>query len=545
MAENIKITIDGSEVEVPAGKNLLQVCLDHGMLIPHFCYHEALGSAGACRLCAAMVAPASDKPARLEMTCMLRASAGMVVNVNDEYAKRFRKTLIEELMLNHPHDCPVCDEGGECMLQDMTVLSEHQHRRTRFPKRTWKNQYLGPLIHHEMNRCITCYRCVRYYREYALGDDLGVFGSRDRVYFGRVNDGTFESEFSGNVVDVCPTGVFTNKRFREVYSRPWDLQTAPSVCVNCSVGCNVLPGVRHNLLRRIKPLKNDEVNQFFMCDRGRYGGEFVNSLARLKTARVDGRETMVEEAIEDIATRLAEIASKHGSGSIAAIGSTHASLEANAALMLLVKALGGEKVAFFRNSRERAAIRRAAQITVESKFAAPGMPEIEKADFVLNVGGDLTGEAPMLDLSVRQAIKAHQNYFEISPRAGKLEQFARASLRVAPVEEAEILQKIGQAGGKTEAGGTSQNFVSGVAEALASAKNPVILCSTLHDDPELVEAAFQLAKAASTEARKCGLAYYYPEANSVGDALAKNDADIESIWADIQSGKIKALVVLE
>src|SRR6478735_10596627 len=166
MADKVKVTIEGKVYEVAAGSNVLQAVLDAGQVIPHFCYHEALGAVGSCRLCACQIAPAADKPARLEMSCMVRAAEGMVVTVNEPYASNFRRQVIEDLMLNHPHDCPVCDEGGECMLQDMTVLSEHQHRRNRFSKRTWNNQYLGPLIHHEMNRCITCYRCTRYYKEY-------------------------------------------------------------------------------------------------------------------------------------------------------------------------------------------------------------------------------------------------------------------------------------------------------------------------------------------------------------------------------------------
>lgn len=541
MADNIKITIDGKEYEVKAGENLLQVCLDRGMLIPHFCYHEALGAVGSCRLCAAMVAPGADKPGRLDMTCMIRASEGMVVNVNDEYAKRFRKTLIEELMLNHPHDCPVCDEGGECMLQDMTVLSEHQHRRTRFAKRTWTNQYLGPLVHHEMNRCITCYRCVRYYDDYALGTDLGVFGARDRIYFGRVEDGVLESEFSGNLVDVCPTGVFTNKRFREVYSRPWDLQTAKSVCVNCSVGCNVLPGVRHQLLRRIKPLENHEVNRFFMCDRGRYGGEFVNSVARLKSARVDGQELMLEEGIERVAAKLKDIAQRHGAGSVAGIGSPRASMEANAALMLLVRALGGTDVTFFKTAAERAAVRRAAEITVSGAINAPGLPEIEQADFILNIGGDITGEAPMIDLSVRQSIRAFKAFFNLAPRGGRLDEHARASHRVAPSGLVDAIKKIGEgAGSPAQTNGGSKDFFGEAAAVLATAKNPVVLCSALHEDVAVIDAAFELAKRL-----KARLAYYYPGANSVGTALATKDTDPETVWQNVRSGKVKALVVLE
>lgn len=543
MADKIKITLEGVTREVEAGKNLLQVVLDEGMLIPHFCYHEALGAVGSCRLCACQVSPGPDKPSRLEMTCMVRAAEGMIVNVNEAYAKNFRRQVIEDLMLNHPHDCPVCDEGGECMLQDMTVLSEHQHRRNRFAKRTWHNQYLGPLIHHEMNRCITCYRCVRYYREYSLGDDLGVFGSRDRVYFGRVEEGTLESEFAGNLLDVCPTGVFTNKRFRENYTRPWDLLTARSVCVNCSVGCNVLPGHRHNTLRRIKPVGNDAVNKYFMCDRGRFGGEFVNHESRLMAARFRGTEMSLEQGISAVAAELKQVVKKHGPQAIAGFGSARSTMEANAALALMLKGLGSSRIAYFDNAEERATVRRAATLTTSGDVPIASLPDMETADFVLILGGDLTGEAPMMDLSVRQSLRSGASMYIVSPRAGELDKFARATLRTVPGEEAQIASFIASVAPDVEP--EDDNFVQQVGKALHAARNPLILCSACHGDAALVDSAFELARKAGQFGRACRLAYFFPAANSVGVGLAKQDEAPESIYADLSGGRVKALIVLE
>ncbi len=544
MADKVKITIDGVVREVEAGSNVLQAVLDEGQIIPHFCYHEALGPAGACRLCACMIAPGPDKPARLEMSCMVRASEGMIITVNDDYAFKFRKQVIEDLMLSHPHDCPVCDEGGECMLQDMTVLSQHQHRRSRFEKRTWVNQDLGPFVHHEMNRCITCYRCVRYYRDYALGEDFGVYGSRDRVYFGRVEEGTLESEFSGNLVDVCPTGVFTDKQFRDHYTRPWDLQTSRSVCPNCSVGCNVLPGYRHNTLRRVKPVPNPAVNRFFMCDRGRYGGEFVNHESRLTTARINGTETDIDSAMKSVAERLKEIAGKYGPGAIAGLGSDRATMEANAALHLLMKGLGSNRVAYFTNSAERSAVRRAASVTASGEVTVPTLTEIEQADCILIFGGDVTGEAPMIDLAVRQSVKNGNPLFICSPRAGELDKFAKASWRCLPGEEATIASFIGSVPAGSEP--ADDNYVQTAGAALQNAKKPLILCSVLHEDVNLVEAAFSLAKnSTATASRTCRLAYFYPAVNSVGAGLIRTDENPDSLWADIEGGRIKALIINE
>lgn len=206
------IHVDGKEYEVNGADNLLEACLSLGLDIPYFCWHPALGSVGACRQCAVkQYQNAEDTRGRLVMSCMTPASDGTFISIDDAEAKQFRESVVEWLMTNHPHDCPVCEEGGNCHLQDMTVMTGHSFRRYRFTKRTHRNQDLGPFISHEMNRCIACYRCVRYYKDYADGTDLGVYGAHDNVYFGRPEDGVLESEFSGNLVEVCPTGVFTDK----------------------------------------------------------------------------------------------------------------------------------------------------------------------------------------------------------------------------------------------------------------------------------------------------------------------------------------------
>jgi NADH-quinone oxidoreductase subunit G len=271
------IHVDGKELEVDGADNLLHACLSLGLDIPYFCWHPALGSVGACRQCAVkQYRDASDKQGRLVMSCMTPSTDGTYISISDPEAVAFRASVIEWLMVNHPHDCPVCEEGGHCHLQDMTVMTGHNSRRYRFTKRTHLNQELGPFIGHEMNRCIACYRCVRYYKDYAGGTDLGVFGAHDNVYFGRASDGTLESEFSGNLVEVCPTGVFTDKTHSERYNRKWDMQFAPSVCQQCSVGCNTSPGERYGELRRVENRYNGVVNHYFLCDRGRFGYGYVN-----------------------------------------------------------------------------------------------------------------------------------------------------------------------------------------------------------------------------------------------------------------------------
>ena len=278
-----KIYVDGHPHEVQGEWNLLHACLSLGFDLPYFCWHPAMGSVGACRQCAIkLFKEERDTRGKIVMACMTPAADNTRISIDDAEARQFRATVIEWLMVNHPHDCPVCDEGGECHLQDMTVMTGHNYREFRFLKRTHRDQYLGPFVNHEMNRCIACYRCVRFYRDYAGGRDFDVFAAHDQVFFGRHTDGVLESEFSGNLIEVCPTGVFTDKTFKRHFTRKWDLQTAPSVCVHCGVGCNTIAGERYGVLRRLRNRYNREVNGYFLCDRGRGGYEFVNSDRRIR-----------------------------------------------------------------------------------------------------------------------------------------------------------------------------------------------------------------------------------------------------------------------
>lgn len=206
------IHVDGSAYDVDGSDNLLHACLSLGLDIPYFCWHPATGSVGACRQCAVkQYKDEDDTQGKIVMSCMTPASDNSWISIDDEEAHAFRARITEWFMTYHPHDCPVCAEGGHCHLQDMTVMTGHSRRRYRFTKRTHHNQYLGPLVAHEMNRCINCYRCVHFYNDYAGGEDFGVYGMNNNLYFGRHQEGVLESPFAGNLSEVCPTGVFTDK----------------------------------------------------------------------------------------------------------------------------------------------------------------------------------------------------------------------------------------------------------------------------------------------------------------------------------------------
>ena len=395
------IHVDGKEYEVNGADNLLEACLSLGLDIPYFCWHPALGSVGACRQCAVkQYQNAEDTRGRLVMSCMTPASDGTFISIDDEEAKQFRESVVEWLMTNHPHDCPVCEEGGNCHLQDMTVMTGHSFRRYRFTKRTHRNQDLGPFISHEMNRCIACYRCVRYYKDYADGTDLGVYGAHDNVYFGRPEDGTLESEFSGNLVEICPTGVFTDKTHSERYNRKWDMQFAPSICQQCSIGCNISPGERYGELRRIENRYNGTVNHYFLCDRGRFGYGYVNLKDRPRQPvqrRGDDFITLnAEQAMQGAADILRQ------SKKVIGIGSPRASVESNFALRELV---GEENFYTGIAHGEQERLQLALKVLREGGIYTPALREIESYDAVLVLGEDVTQTGARVALAVRQAVK--------------------------------------------------------------------------------------------------------------------------------------------
>ncbi|MHC8305235.1 NADH-quinone oxidoreductase subunit NuoG [Pseudomonas sp. PB3P13] len=561
------IHVDGKELEVDGADNLLQACLSLGLDIPYFCWHPALGSVGACRQCAVkQYTDENDKRGRIVMSCMTPATDGSWISIDDEEAKVFRASVVEWLMTNHPHDCPVCEEGGHCHLQDMTVMTGHNERRYRFTKRTHQNQQLGPFISHEMNRCIACYRCVRFYKDYAGGTDLGVFGAHDNVYFGRVEDGTLESEFSGNLTEVCPTGVFTDKTHSERYNRKWDMQFSPSICHGCSSGCNISPGERYGELRRIENRFNGSVNQYFLCDRGRFGYGYVNREDRPRQPLLaDGVKLSLDEALDKAADLLR-------GRNIVGIGSPRASLESNYALRELV---GAEHFYSGIEAAELERIRLVMQVLKDSPLPIPNMRDIEDHDAIFVLGEDLTQTAARMALSLRQSVKgkaedmadamrvqpwldaavknigqhALNPLFIASLAETKLDDIAEECVHAAPDDLARIGFAVAHAldatapaveGLDPEALGLAQR----IADALLAAKRPLIIAGTSLGSKALIEAAANIAKALKLREKNGSISLIVPEANSLGLAMLGGDSVDDALQAVID-GRADALVVLE
>ncbi|CAL4320193.1 NADH-quinone oxidoreductase subunit G [Buchnera aphidicola (Protaphis terricola)] len=396
-----KIYINKKMYHVNKSDNLLHACLSVGLDIPYFCWHPKLGSIGACRQCAVtQYDNFSDSQGKIIISCMTPIIDGSIISTNDSISKEFRKNILELLLINHPHDCPVCEEGGNCHLQDMTVMNKHYNRNYRFQKRTYINQYLGSFIKHEMNRCIGCYRCVRYYKDYADGSDLNVYSANNNIYFGRIEDGVLENEHSGNLVEICPTGVFTDKTNKK-YNRKWDLQYAPSICHSCSVGCNIIAGERYSEIRRIENRYHQNINNYFICDLGRFGYSHNNLKQRprhpsIKTSNHEFNILNFSQAIQESVNFIKCYKRVIG------IGSIRSSIENNFALKELV---GEINFSHGMSNKEEACVKLILDVLNSNEFYIPSLKEIEDYDVILILGEDLTQTSPRIALSVRQAIK--------------------------------------------------------------------------------------------------------------------------------------------
>jgi NADH-quinone oxidoreductase subunit G len=559
------IDIDGKTYEAENGDNLLSACLSLGLDLPYFCWHPALGSAGACRQCAVIqYKDAEDKKGRLVMACLTPVADGLRVSLDAEAAQKFRADNIELLMTNHPHDCPVCEEGGECHLQDMTEMTGHTFRRYRGLKRTHRNQDLGPFINHEMNRCIACYRCVRFYDEYAGGKDLQVFGIHNNVYFGRFQDGALENEFSGNLVEVCPTGVFTDKTFSAHYARKWDLQSAPSICVHCGLGCNTSPGERYGTLRRIVNRYHADINGYFLCDRGRFGYGFVNSPERIRQPRLKGDTGISAE------TALSHFRGLLNNGTTIGIGSPRASLEANFALRTLV---GEDNFFLGLDDTEHRLLDLIVKLMFDGGIHSPSLREIEQADAVLILGEDVTHSAPRLALSLRQA--ARNASFELAGKlrvlpwqdaavrnlqpqartpvfiagitATRLDDIATHTYFSAPEDIARLGFAIAHA---LDASAPILDtlhdgelaLAATIAGILKQAKRPLIVSGTGCGNEAVIQSAYNVAKALPQADKQ--LSFIVPECNSIGLALIGGKPLAEAFEC-VGNGLADTVVILE
>ena len=556
-----KLVIDDQEIEVAPGTKVIEAAAQLGIMIPRFCYHPALGSVGACRVCAVKFLQGPLKG--VQMSCMIEAQDDMVVSTTDKEAMDFRKHVIEWLMLNHPHDCPVCDEGGHCLLQDMTVSGGHGIRRFPGHKRTYPDQYLGPLVQHEMNRCIHCYRCARYYQEFTGYRDLGVMRNASHTYFGRFQEGILESPFTGNLSDICPTGVYTDKPAR-FFGRRWDYQRSPSVCINCCLGCHTVASIRYREVKRQEARFSRDVNGHFICDRGRYGFFYANLESRPRQASINGEAVSHDQAVQIAIDKLKKIGSDSGTSAIAAFGSVRSSLENQAMLRHICQLMGWRNPAFFIDKAATSKVKTA--ITRLEKELAASLQEVEKSDFILCVGADPINEAPMLALAMRQAQRKGAKIFVMDPRPVSLpadiEHLSVAaedlSASVGFIIKAAVDGQTAASYGETAAkfydslpdrnpiAENQEDLFSAATDAIKISQRPVIVCGTDIPPVQALGIAADLALLLRAADKNAGLFYLLPGANAFGAGLISDDeTSILSIIEAIEDGDVKALVMVE
>lgn len=371
-ADPVTLSIDGRDVTVPKGTTLLEAAATMGTALPHYCYHPGLSAPAQCRICLVEVEGAP----KLQPSCVTMAQDGQVVKTDSSAALKMREAVLEFYLVNHPLDCPICDMSGECKLQDYVFAEGREKGRGREPKRVFGRDDFGGDVLYYGDRCVMCTRCVRFMDEVARDSRLTVVERGSRAVIDTFFDEGLEgASFAGNVVDICPVGALVSKDFLHK-ARAWDLDHTPSVCPGCSQGCNIELHVRDNLVQRLKPRENAEVNGHWMCDYGRAGYEWMNKGGRLEAPAAgrseDRRPAAWDEALDMLLARLREA----DGADVKVVGSSSSSCEALAALAAVAEAAGRVSARVFRS-------RRAA-----TEDVLPGFPLLaRRRDLAPNAGG--------------------------------------------------------------------------------------------------------------------------------------------------------------
>ena len=395
-----KLTIDGRQTEVRHGATVMEAANGLGIYIPHFCYHKKLSIAANCRMCLVEI----EKAPKPQPACATPATEGMKVFTRSDYARQAQDGVMEFLLINHPLDCPICDQGGECQLQDLAVGYGKSASRYTEEKRVVVNKNLGPLISTDMTRCIHCTRCVRFGQELAGIMELGMIGRGEHAEILAFVGKTVDSELSGNMIDLCPVGALTSKPFRYT-SRNWELSGRKSVSPHDSLGSNLIVQVKQNRVMRVLPFESEELNECWLSDRDRFSYEGLNSEERLQRPMLkEGghwREVDWQAALEHVARTLSEIRFKYDPQEIGALASPHSTLEEMALLAKLVRAMGSDNVDFrLRQSDFSADGKRAGVPWLGVKLA-----ELGALDRVLVVGSFLRKDHPLIASRLRQIAK--------------------------------------------------------------------------------------------------------------------------------------------
>ncbi|MEO8629609.1 MAG: NADH-quinone oxidoreductase subunit NuoG, partial [Betaproteobacteria bacterium] len=396
----VNLEIDGKPVEVPANSTVIEAATQLGIYVPHFCYHKKLTIAANCRMCLVQV----EKAPKPLPACATPVTEGMKVFTHSASAIQAQKGVMEFLLINHPLDCPICDQGGECQLQDLAVGYGASASRFDQSKRVVANKFLGPLISTDMTRCIHCTRCVRFGVEVAGQMELGMVGRSEHAEIVQFIGKTVDSELSGNMIDVCPVGALTSKPFR-FNARTWELTRRKTISPHCGLGANLVAQVKLDRLLRVLPMEQEAINECWISDKDRFSYEALNSPERLTRPMIKrgGKWQEVEWpiALEHVAQGLRGVRDAHGPSAIAALASPHSTFEELFLLQRLMRGLGSDNVDFRL---------RQSDFALDGKRAgAPwlGMPiaDLSQLDRVLIVGSQVRKDHPLLAHRFRDVAK--------------------------------------------------------------------------------------------------------------------------------------------
>ena len=397
----IEIDLDGKKVSVAEGSMVMHAADAAGTYIPHFCYHKKLSIAANCRMCLVDI----EKAPKPMPACATPVTQGMIVRTKSDKALKAQRSVMEFLLINHPLDCPICDQGGECQLQDLAVGYGGSSSRYSEEKRVVFHKDVGPLISmEEMSRCIHCTRCVRFGQEVAGVMELGMIHRGEHSEITTILGDTIDSELSGNMIDVCPVGALTSKPFR--YSaRTWELSRRKSISPHDSTGANLVVQVKANKVMRVVPLENEDVNECWIADRDRFSYEALNSDERLSAPMIKqgGAWKSVDwtTALEYVARGLTQISADHGARSIGALGSAHSTVEELHLLAKLVRGLGSENI----DHRLRHADFSNVAAAGTARWLGTSIASLTQLQRVLVVGSFLRKDHPLFAQRIRQAAR--------------------------------------------------------------------------------------------------------------------------------------------
>ncbi|MDH1335999.1 NADH-quinone oxidoreductase subunit NuoG [Comamonas thiooxydans] len=513
----VEIELDGKKVEVTEGSMVMHAAEKAGTYIPHFCYHKKLSIAANCRMCLVDV----EKAPKPMPACATPVTQGMIVRTKSEKAIKAQQSVMEFLLINHPLDCPICDQGGECQLQDLAVGYGSSSSRYEEEKRVVFHKNVGPLISmEEMSRCIHCTRCVRFGQEVAGVMELGMIHRGEHSEITTVVGDSVDSELSGNMIDICPVGALTSKPFR--YSaRTWELSRRKSVAPHDSTGSNLIVQVKNHKVMRVVPFENEEVNECWIADRDRFSYEALNSDERLTKPMLkqggEWKEVDWQTALEYVANGLQQIKNNHGASAIGALVSPHSTVEELFLAGKLVRGIGSENIDYRLRNAEFAA-------TQGVQWLGLPIAALSNLQSALIVGSNLRKDHPLFAQRIRQAAKKGCKVFAINDRIHDWALPVNASV-VAAGDWAQALADVAAAvaeakGVSAPVAGQAHDEAKAIAAALLAGEQKAVLLGNAAAHHAQASALLALA---SWVAEQTGAAvgYLTEAANTVGAQWVK------------------------